>query len=361
VTRLAIVLGGHWDVQMGGAQYQAKCLLDALANAPDFETYYLAQAVPADLKRGHYEIVPFSTPQTRTKGLTALPSLYGKLKALKPDVVYQRCLMPYTGACAFYAARNDARFVFHVASDDDVTPLKPGAAMVHKVARAVGEYGVRHADQIIVQTGDQARKLRETYGLEAAAVVPNFQPAPTEQPSVHDPKTLRVIWVGNFKAVKRPDLFVDLAAHFANRTDLRFVMIGRPGEPAQYGALHQKMKSLPNLEYLGEQPIERVNSEIAASDVLVTTSAYEGFPNTFIQAWLRGVPVVSNRVDPDGCLTKGGAGLLVGEREGLVRAIGELHADRTRLAALAKAAREYGFANHLPDKADRLISLLRKA
>ena len=75
-------------------------------------------------------------------------------------------------------------------------------------------------------------------------------------------------------------------------------MIGRPGEPARYGALHQQMKLLPNLDYLGEQPIERVNSEIAASDVLVTTS-YEGFPNTFIQAWLRGVPVVSNGVDPD--------------------------------------------------------------
>jgi glycosyltransferase involved in cell wall biosynthesis len=225
----------------------------------------------------------------------------------------------------------------------------------------VGEYGVRHADQIIVQTGDQARKLHETYGLDAAAIVPNFQPAPTEQPPPRDPQVLRAIWVGNIKAVKRAELFVDLAAHFANRNDLRFVMIGRPGEPAQYGALHQKMKSLPNLDYLGEQPIERVNSEIAASDVLVTTSAYEGFPNTFIQAWLRGVPVLSNRVDPDGCLTKGGAGLLVGEGEGLVRALGELHADRVRLAALAKAAREYGFANHLPDKADRLISLLRKA
>ena len=139
MTRLCIVLGGHWDVLMGGAQYQAKCLLDALAHTADFETYYLAQAVPENLKHWPYEIVPFGSLETRTKGLTALPSLYSRLKALKPDVVYQRCLMPYTGACAFYASRNDARFVFHVASDDDVTPLKPGAAMVHRVARTVEE------------------------------------------------------------------------------------------------------------------------------------------------------------------------------------------------------------------------------
>jgi hypothetical protein len=29
--RLCIVMGSHWAAQMGGAQYQAKCLLDALS------------------------------------------------------------------------------------------------------------------------------------------------------------------------------------------------------------------------------------------------------------------------------------------------------------------------------------------
>ena len=360
-TRLCIVLGGHWEAQMGGAQYQAKCLLDALAHESGFETYYLAQTVPANRKRGHYEIVQFGSPRPRARALGSLPSLYSRLSELKPDVVYQRCLMPYTGACAFYAKRHDVRFVFHVASDDDVTPPRyPGGArsLLQRTARGIGEYGMRNANAIVVQTADQARMLRQSYGLEAVAVVPNFQPPPDGPPPARDSRLLRVVWVGNIKPVKRADLFVDLAERFVTRADMQFVMIGRRGDEQRYGTLHQRMDRLRNLVYLGEQPIERVNQEIAASDVLVCTSAYEGFPNTFIQAWLRGVPVVST-VDPDKCLSERGAGVFVRDGVDLARVIAELSSDRARLGALAEAARAYGFANHLPDKAQRLISLLR--
>lgn len=362
-VRLCIVLGGHWEAQMGGAQYQAKCLLDAVGERPEFETFYLAQVVPGNRQRDRYTIVQFGPPNpTGSMGvLKSLPSLYQTLKRLKPDVIYQRCLMPYTGACAYYAARHGAKLVFHIASDDDVKrPLGKShslGGLSRWIARKTGEYGMRHADARIAQTSDQARLLRQEYGLEVTQVVPNFQPPPTEPPPPRDPERLRIIWIGNFKALKRPELFVGLAESLVSVPGIELVMIGRPGD-TRFAELRQRMEKLPNLKFLGELPLDRTNAEIAASDLLVTTSTYEGFPNTFIQGWLRGLPALSCAVNPEGCLTTGGAGRLVKDMDEMRALILELKNDRAKLEAMSQRAREYGYANHLPEKAGVLVDML---
>jgi len=134
-------------------------------------------------------------------------------------------------------------------------------------------------------------------------------------------------------------------------------MIGREGD-ATYAALHERIRQMANVDYLGELPVERVDAEIAASDILVNTSSTEGFPNTFIQGWLRGVPAVSCYVDPDKCLSQGGAGILAGDPARLASVITELLADAAKLRALSAAAREYGRRNHTLERAKSLIDLL---
>jgi glycosyltransferase involved in cell wall biosynthesis len=231
--------------------------------------------------------------------------------------------------------------------------------------RKIAEYGLRNADSIIVQTRDQARMLHSDFGLSASMIVHNFHPLPeaTLRADRDGKEKLRVIWVANFKPSKNPEIFVDLAAANITNPDVEFIMIGRPGTPRLYRALHERIEHLGNLRHLGELPIERVNEEIAASDVFVNTSSSEGFPNTFIQAWLRAVPVVSCWVDPDECLSRHGAGILAGSAENLATAIDELRTDRDRLRALSQRAREHGEANHRTDQAEPLIELLvgRKA
>jgi glycosyltransferase involved in cell wall biosynthesis len=70
-----------------------------------------------------------------------------------------------------------------------------------------------------------------------------------------------------------------------------------------------------------------VNALLARAHVYVSTSLYEGFPNTFIQAWMRDVVVVSLTVDPDGVLEHGGVGVLARDETGLVTAIRRLAGD----------------------------------
>jgi glycosyltransferase involved in cell wall biosynthesis len=113
-----------------------------------------------------------------------------------------------------------------------------------------------------------------------------------------------------------------------------------------------------NITYLGELSIERVNEEIAQSDIFVNTSSEEGFPNTFIQAWMRGVPVVSCFVDPDNCLSNKGIGICIGGSEGLAEAIAALADNPRRLARLAIMSRDHALANHHIGNVEQLINIL---
>lgn len=363
-TRVCVVLDSHWDALMGGAEYQVKCLIELLAARDDVEVFLVCRFCPSSTEAAGYRIVRFGRARKhgRLRMLMDLPSLYRTLTTLRPDVVYQRCLLPFTGACAAYCRRHGAKLVFHIAHDRDVTPAgrfpRGPYGLLQAAARRIGELGMRRADAIVAQTKRQAAQLRAAYGLEAALVVGNFHPLPDGETPAPPRERKRVVWIANFKSFKRPERFVDLAEALRDRSDVELVMIGRPGPPSQYGPLHERIARLPNLRYLGELPFDRVNDEIAASDLLVNTSDAEGFPNTFIQAWLRGVPVVSCFVDPDGCLSTAGTGVLVGAVERLPDVVRVLLDDPQSRAELGRKARAYARAHHTVASAEPLLDLL---
>jgi glycosyltransferase involved in cell wall biosynthesis len=80
--------------------------------------------------------------------------------------------------------------------------------------------------------------------------------------------------------------------------------------------------------------------------LLVNTSDIEGFPNSYLQAWVRGVPVVT-LIDPDGVIAREGLGVAVASPEEFPAAIGELLGDSGKWRAASERcrafmAREYG-------------------
>jgi len=366
VNRLCIVTPMHSAAHAGGAEYQIERLVDVLNSTGRYQIYYLNSVSAADESSDRYRVVRIGTdPRPPRFGyLSQAVPLYKALQKIQPDSIYQRVACGYTGVCAYYALRHGANLVWHVAHDSDVSPdmslhgRNPVRRFLEK--RSV-EYGIRRASRIVTQTKDQAVLLERNYHRKADAVIPNFHPGPNER---IDKSGERIVaWVAGIKPWKRPEAFLDLAETMRNLADVRFVMIGRegiaPNERPWLDALLRRIRAAPNVDYRGSRSQAEVNELLARSHVFVNTSRYEGFPNTFIQAWMREAAVVSLHVDPDQLLGERAIGLFCdGSQQRLENAVRTLLNDPSLRAAYTAKARDYALSHHSMSNADGLARLI---
>ena len=103
---------------------------------------------------------------------------------------------------------------------------------------------------------------------------------------------------------------------------LQCIMIGAPfPKSGQQSRIKRDIESVRNLTYLGALPFEEVNAILDQAHIFVNTSYCEGFPNTFIQAWMRKVPVVSLQWDPDNVIRRQRIGFVAGTFEKMVEQV----------------------------------------
>jgi len=223
------------------------------------------------------------------------------------------------------------------------------------------EYGLRRATRIVVQTRHQAELLQRNYGRAADAVIPNFHPPATEAIDKSGPFT--VIWIANLKQWKQPEVFVRLAQSFSDRKDICFIMVGAPA-PAfgiashWQAALMDSIQATANLQYVGQKTHTEVNELLARAHIFVNTSAHEGFPNTFVQAWLRDVVVVSLSVDPDHVLEQDHAGIAAHSEAELGAVVRALIEKPDMRASYALRGRNHAVAFHSLSNAQNLVHLI---
>ena len=216
-----------------------------------------------------------------------ITSIVRALTHADADIYYQSPAGMLTGLTAAFCRAKGRKFIHRIASDANCIP---GQQLIRYWRdRKVYEYGLRRADLVAAQTVKQIRLLRNHYGLRSVPVnmVVEF---PKENSNAK--RDIDVLWVNNLRQVKRPELFLQLAAMLSG---YRFVMIGGPcpGQDNYYQQILHKAGALGNLEFLGALPYGKINQYFARAEVFVNTSEIEGFPNSFLQAWVRGVPVVS--------------------------------------------------------------------
>jgi len=309
-VRVALVVPTHWAFKMGGSQYQAQLLEEVLAARGDAEiAYFAARVPPAELMPDRQIISSGRARSLRRYGhFWDYFSLQRRLEEFRPDVIYQRVRCAHTGIAARFAKRRRIPLIWHVSSDRDCQEKSSLGQLLQYPFRfietSISKYGINSADFVIAQTSIQAEMLSTNFSIKVHKVIPNFHPLPQRTEKKGD--TFTVLWIANLKAVKRPESFIEVVRLLQDLPGLRFRMIGTTyGNAKIQKAYVNTVRILSNVEYLGGLEQQEVNAHLSKSHLLVNTSVTEGFSNTFIQAWMRKVPVLTIGINPDNLFEDG--------------------------------------------------------
>lgn len=266
--------------------------------------------------------------------------IWRALRQADADVYYQRCAAMETGLVAAFCRRYRRRFVFAAGSDTD---FQLGRAIIPTARdRVMYTLGLRAADMIVTQTETQRRLLRKNFGRDGL-VIPNCWPDTTAL--LREDSDGYILWVSTLRSWKRPGMFIELARGMPG---VEFVMVGGPasGEDALYAEIQQQAECLPNVRFVGFVPFKDVGRYFNGCRVLVNTSrSPEGFPNTFLQAWERGIPVISI-FDPDGIIERYGLGSAAVDVETMRRALEGVLGDREAYRIIQQKAVQYMDVHH---------------
>lgn len=269
--------------------------------------------------------------------------LCAALRRANADVYYQRTAGAETGQTALWCRRNRRRFVLGIANDPECDRRYGGR---HRSWRDRWLYaiGLRRADAVIAQTRSQQEMLRRNLQIEAA-LIRSCAPDPGEPPADREPRRRgrRLLWVGRFSVQKRVDWLADLAAL---SPDTRIEVAGGSRNAAPDArAAAERLAAMPHVTLHGVVPHERMGELYDRAALLISTSAWEGYPNVFMEAWSRAVPTVST-FDPDGVVAAHGIGA-VGATVAELRAAAErLLASPDAYAEASRRARQFFLANH---------------
>ena len=237
-------------------------------------------------------------------------------------------------------------FVWMTAHDHDVRRDLPdvhGARDRWFVRRAM-----RGADVIVAQTQVQRRRLLEDFGLDSTVIMNPVEIPPAE--ALHDPGAGdEVVWLSTYKPSKRPDWFTRFAErHPSLRCRMAGVVLSTAAGQEAYRAAQQAAARTPNLEVQGTVPHERIDLVLARAALFAHSSSAEGFPNTLLESWARGLPTVT-AFDPDGIVEREGLGACRAEYAAWEAAIEQRLADPELRRREGARARDWARAHHAPE------------
>jgi|RhiMetdeSRZDD1v2_1073273.scaffolds.fasta_scaffold87089_2 glycosyltransferase involved in cell wall biosynthesis len=273
-----------------------------------------------------------------------LLSWYRFLSSERPDWLFWECADYRWGPLVEIAKLLGVRTIFAAGLDREVELRR--ALLWRAQWWPLYAWGLARTDKIFVQHEGQLLGLPPRWRAKSL-VFPKVCILPgvigdALKIKPHSQREKYVAWVAMLREPKRPDLLIEIAR---KAPSLRFVVCGgvtnlatRPGYGERIGC---ELRALPNVQFLGQASPERAQQVIAGAAVLLSTSDEEGFPNTFVQAWSSGTPVVSLKLDPDHLIERHKLGLISGNVDRTLEELSTLLDSPERRAEMGLRGRRF--------------------
>ena len=205
-------------------------------------------------------------------------------------------------------------------------------------------YTLQHAHLVVAQTPFQQSQLQQSLGI-ASVLIRN--PIDLSTPAAGGETAginrrrdalAPILWVGRADTFsKRADLCLQLAACCPQ---YRFQMIMNNHDQETFDQIQRAAG--PNVQIIEQVPFDQIESNFRNAQLLVNTSAAEGFPNSFLQACKHGKPIVSLDVDPGQMLSQFGCGVCAnGDIQQMAAIVNSLIESSTTYNEVSRRARQY--------------------
>jgi glycosyltransferase involved in cell wall biosynthesis len=264
--------------------------------------------------------------------LGSLPRVFRVLREERPDWVIVMGWTAWLFVLWLWRPLLGYRLDFTCALD---TEVNGEYRREHPVTGALFEFALRRCDARHAITRGQMEHYRRA-GLDATLY--RYLVLPRRGPLTAG-KDIDFLWVSRCQPIKQPHLFVDLARALP---EFSFVMICPPENRGLWDEVAAAARGVPNLRLIESVPYHEIQDWYDRARVFVNTSQWEGWPNSFIQAGLGRVALLSLRVDPDGIFGQFGLGMCAGDSfQGLLEAARRLMDDTALLASAQEGAARF--------------------
>jgi glycosyltransferase involved in cell wall biosynthesis len=285
-----------------------------------------------------------------------IPKIFSAIKEFKPDYLYHG-LPSFMSAILLVICRLlEIKFILRISNDfilDDRIKSK-----YSKLEMLALRYILRKSDYVIVQNKYQLKIIQNISHKGQLTLIPN--PYYYEYKKREIDRENYVAWIGIFQYQKNLKALYDIAS-FLNNIEFQIAGSSYINIDDETRNAIIKLKKCSNVKFVGYLHRNEIPNFLAKAKLLLNTSRYEGFSNTYLEAFSVGTPIVCiEKVDPDNIIKNNSLGFSCSSYNDIPNAIVKIFNDTEYDNYSARIKKFLNDNHNYILTCQRLISFLEK-